>query len=165
HELFGIDYDRIDVVVHPQSIVHSMVELSDGSTLAQMSLPDMRLPIGYALGHPDRLPTAYGALDWGGARELTFEPPNRDLFKCLDLAYEAGRLGGAAPAWLNAANEMAVAAFLAERIDWVDIARVVSSTLEGFEASSLDSYEAVLDADRRARSVATSVLGEIAKER
>jgi len=102
HELFGIDYDRIDVVVHPQSIVHSMVELRDGSVLAQMSEPDMRLPIGYALGWPDRAKTAFGAIDWAQPLHLTFEPPDRAVFACIDLAYEAGRCGGSAPAWLSA---------------------------------------------------------------
>src|SRR5271154_5548779 len=112
HELFGVGYDRIDVVVHPQSIVHSMVELRDGSTLAQLSNPDTRLPIGYALGWPDRVATAFGALDWSNALTLTFEPPDRAVFGCIDLAYEAGRRGGSAPAWLSAANEVAVIAFL-----------------------------------------------------
>ncbi len=101
HELFGIDYDRIDIVVHPQSIVHSMVELRDGSTLAQLSAPDMRLPIGYALGWPDRIATSYGALDWSAPRTLTFEAPDRSMFRCIDLAYDAGRRGGSAPAWLE----------------------------------------------------------------
>ncbi len=116
HELFGIDYDRIGIVVHPQSIIHSMVELRDGSTLAQLASPDMRLPISYALGWPDRAATAYGALDWSQPRSLTFEPPDRAVFRCVDLAYEAGRRGGSAPAWLNAANEVAVEAFLDGRL-------------------------------------------------
>ena len=88
HELFGIDYDRIDIVVHPQSVVHSMVELRDGSTLAQLSAPDMRLPIGYALGWPDRIATPYGALDWSAPRTLTFEAPDRSMFRCIELAYD-----------------------------------------------------------------------------
>src|SRR5271166_5586834 len=113
HELFGVPYDRIDVVVHPQSVVHSMVELVDGTTIAQLSLPDMRLPIGYALGWPTRLPVAFGPIDWSRPFTLTFEPPDRARFACLGLAYEAGRRGGGAPAWLNAANEVAVGAFLA----------------------------------------------------
>ena len=96
HELFGIDYDRIDIVVHPQSIVHSMVELRDGSTLAQLSAPDMRMPISYALGWPDRAASAFGALDWSQPRTLTFEAPDRSVFRCIDLAYEAGRRGGSA---------------------------------------------------------------------
>src|ERR1700722_8863298 len=116
HELFGVPYDRIDVVVHPQSIVHSMVELFDGTTIAQLSQPDMRLPIGYAMGWPERLATPFGAIDWSSAFSLSFEPPDRSVFTCLDLAYRAGRRGGAAPAWLNAANEVAVPAFLEGRL-------------------------------------------------
>ena len=112
HELFGVDYDRIGIVVHPQSVVHSMVELRDGSTLAQLSEPDMRLPIGYAIGWPDRAASPFGALDWSRAQTLTFEPPDRSVFRCIDLAYAAGRRGGSAPAWLSAANEVAVDAFL-----------------------------------------------------
>ncbi len=112
HELFGIPYERVHVMVHPQSIVHSMVELVDGTTLAQLSRPDMRLPIGYAMGWPRRLDVPFGAIDWTQALELTFEAPDRSVFRCLDLAYEAGRRGGSAPAWLNAANEVAVEAFL-----------------------------------------------------
>ena len=95
HELFGVGYDRIDVVVHPQSIVHSMVELFDGTTIAQLSQPDMRLPIGYAMGWPERLATPFGAIDWSSAFSLAFEPPDRSVFTCLDLAYRAGRVGAA----------------------------------------------------------------------
>jgi 1-deoxy-D-xylulose-5-phosphate reductoisomerase len=151
HELFGIPYDRIDVVVHPQSVVHSMVELVDGATLAQLSMPDMRLPIGYAMGWPERLPVAFGAIDWSAPLTLTFEQPDRAVFACLDLAYQAGRQGGAVPAWLNAANEVAVAAFLAGRLDWLGIAEVVEDTLNACTDDPMDSAEAVLDADRRAR--------------
>ena len=116
HELFGVDYDRIDIVVHPQSIVHSMVELRDGSTLAQLSDPDMRLPIGYALGLARPRRRRPSARSTGpSAQTLTFEPPDRAVFRCIDLAYEAGRRGGSAPAWLSAANEVAVEAFLGRR--------------------------------------------------
>ena len=97
HELFGVDYDAVEVVVHPQSIVHSMIETTDGATLAQLSLPDMRLPIGYALAYPDRLGVPFGAIDWATSGPLEFEPPDREAFPCLDLAYRAGRAGGAAP--------------------------------------------------------------------
>ena len=97
HELFGVDYDRIDVVVHPQSIVHGMVEFVDGATVAQLSMPDMRLPIGLALGAPDRFPEAFGAIDWTTLGTLTFEPPDRSTFRCLALAYEAGRRGERRP--------------------------------------------------------------------
>ena len=111
HELFGVGFDRVDVVVHPQSIVHSMVEFVDGATIAQLSLPDMRLPIGLALGAPERLPEAYGAIDWARLRELTFDVPDLETFRCLALAYEAGRTGGTAPAILSASNEVAVESF------------------------------------------------------
>jgi 1-deoxy-D-xylulose-5-phosphate reductoisomerase len=158
HELFGVDYDRIDVVVHPQSIVHSMVELVDGTTLAQLSVPDMCLPIGYALGYPERLDTAFGAVDWGSPFELTFEAPDRQVFGCLDLAYRAGRAGGGAPAWLNAANEVAVAAFLSGDIGWLSIIEVVEETLDAFDGAPLDSLDAVLDADHRARVKASSIV-------
>jgi 1-deoxy-D-xylulose-5-phosphate reductoisomerase len=152
HELFGIGYDRIDIVVHPQSIVHSMVELRDGSTLAQLSNPDMRLPIGYALGWPDRVATPYGALDWSGAQTLTFEPPDRAVFGCIDLAYEAGRRGGSAPAWLSAANEVAVEAFLGNALPWGGIADVVAETMAGWVDDQVDEVDAVLAADAEARA-------------
>ena len=158
HELFGIDYDRIDIVVHPQSIVHSMVELRDGSTLAQLSNPDMRLPIGYALGWPDRSPAPYGALDWASPCSLTFEPPNRSVFRCLDLAYAAGRQGGSAPAWLSAANEVAVEAFLRGGLRWTAIAEVVAETLEGWRDDQVDQVDAVLAADAAARARAHAIV-------
>ncbi len=159
HELFGIDYDRIDIVVHPQSVVHSMVELRDGSTLAQLSRPDMRLPIGYALGWPDRSPAPFGAMDWSGPLTLTFEPPDRTVFRCIDLAYAAGRQGGSAPAWLSAANEIAVATFLEGGLRWAHIADVVAETLEGWRDEQIDQVEAVLAADAAARDRARAIVG------
>ena len=158
HELFGVDYDRIGIVVHPQSVVHSMVELRDGSTLAQLSEPDMRLPIGYAIGWPDRAASAFGALDWSKALTLTFEPPDRSVFRCIDLAYAAGRLGGSAPAWLSAANEVAVDAFLERRLAWSGIADVVEETLGGWVDDQADDVEAVLAADAEARTRAGEIL-------
>jgi 1-deoxy-D-xylulose-5-phosphate reductoisomerase len=158
HELFGVDYDRIDIVVHPQSIVHSMVELRDGSTLAQLADTDMRLPIGYALGWPDRAATPFGALDWSTPRTLTFEPPDRMVFRCIDLAYEAGRAGGSAPAWLSAANEVAVGAFLAGALPWTGIADVVAETLGDWVDDQVDQVEGVLAADAEARSRAGEIL-------
>jgi len=158
HELFGIDYDRIDIVVHPQSIVHSMVELRDGSTLAQLSEPDMRLPIGYALGWPDRVSLPFGALDWSQARTLTFEAPDRTVFRCIDLAYDAGRRGGSAPAWLSAANEVAVEAFLDGALPWSAIADVVAETLDGWVDDHVDQVEGVLAADAEARRRATEIV-------
>jgi 1-deoxy-D-xylulose-5-phosphate reductoisomerase len=158
HELFGdaygIDYDHIDVVVHPQSIVHSMVEMSDGSTIAQLSRPDMRLPIGYALAWPDRIATAFGAIDWTACGPLEFEPPDLDAFPCLGLAYDAGRAGELAPAVLNAANEVAVEAFLDGRIAWVGIPEVLNAVLSRHDGGRADGVDAVIDADRWARDAA-----------
>ena len=150
HELFGVDFDHIDVVVHPQSIVHGMVEFVDGATVAQLSTPDMRLPIGLALGAPERLPEAFGAIDWANVGTLTFEPPDPTTFRCLALAYEAGRAGGTAPAVLSAANEVAVEAFLAERMAWSAIAAVVEEVLNAGTGSA-DEVADVLAADRAAR--------------
>jgi 1-deoxy-D-xylulose-5-phosphate reductoisomerase len=158
HELFFVPYERIDVGVGPPSIVHSMVELVDGSTIAQLSLPDMRLPIGYALCYPERLSIPFGAIDWATTTSLTFEQPDRATFACLDLAYEAGRAGGGAPAWLNAANEVAVAAFLEERLKWLDIAAVVAETLGQWDRSPLRSVDDVLAADAAARRCAAEAV-------
>jgi 1-deoxy-D-xylulose-5-phosphate reductoisomerase len=168
HELFGIPFDAIDVVVHPQSIVHSMVEFTDGAVVAQLSMPDMRLPIGYALMYPDRLPVPFGAIDWTELTRLDFEEPDRSVFTCLDLAYRAGREGDLAPAWLNAANEVAVAAFLDGRIGWCAIGDVVTGTLDSYEVStgspvdadgmSIRSVEDVLEADASARRAAERVV-------
>jgi 1-deoxy-D-xylulose-5-phosphate reductoisomerase len=154
HELFGIDYDRLDVVVHPQSIVHSMVEFTDGATLAQLSDPDMRLPIGYALAYPDRATTPFGAIDWTRVGRLDFEPPDLAAFPCLALAYEAGRAGGTCPAWLNGANEVAVAAFLDGVIPWSAIAEVLEEALAGHDGTTPTSADVVIEADRRARECA-----------
>src|ERR1700722_762073 len=154
HELFGVGYDDIDVVVHAQSIVHSMIETSDGATLAQLSLPDMRLPIGYALAYPDRLAVPFGGIDWATLGRLDFESPDRDAFPCLDLAYQAGQAGGAAPAWLNGANEVAVGAFLDGRIRWVDIVAVISAALDECHAPVPSTVADVLDADRSGRDLA-----------
>ncbi len=159
HELFGVPYDRIEVIVHPQSIVHSMVEFSDGSTIAQLSLPDMRLPIGYALAYPARIGTPFGRIDWTELRRLDFEPPDLGTFRCLGLAYEAGRAGGTAPAWLNAANEVAVEAFLAGRIRWAAIPDVLEGALSRHDGAVPDSVDAVIEADGRGRAAAAAVIG------
>ena len=156
--LFGVPIDQIDVVVHPQSIVHSMVEMIDGSTLAQLSAPDMRLPISYALGFPQRLDVAFGPLDLSGPMTLEFSPPDMERFACLGLAYEAGRVGGAAPAWLSAANEIAVEAFLAGRLSWFGIAEVVSEAMERFVPRDLVDVEDVLIADGEARDVTRAIV-------
>jgi 1-deoxy-D-xylulose-5-phosphate reductoisomerase len=163
HELFGapagddgvgIGFDQIDVVVHPQSIVHSMVTYTDGATIAQLSQPDMRLPIGYALAYPDRIGTPFGRIDWASIGPLEFEPPDLDRFRPLALAYAAGRAGGTAPAWLNAANEEAVAAFLEGRITWVQIADVLAATLDRHDGTPATDLPTVVDVDHRARAEA-----------
>ncbi|HEX6311428.1 MAG TPA: 1-deoxy-D-xylulose-5-phosphate reductoisomerase [Acidimicrobiia bacterium] len=150
HELFGVDFDHIDVVVHPQSIVHGMVEFTDGATIAQLSEPDMRLPIGLALGAPDRLDEAFGPIDWARTPKLEFEAPDAEAFPALGLAYEAGRAGGGAPATLSGANEVAVAAFLEGRIPWLGIADVVAEVLQ-HGTGNVEDVADVLEADRLAR--------------
>lgn len=151
HELFGLDYDSIDVVVHPQSIVHSMVEFRDGATIAQLSLPDMRLPIAYALEYPNRSTVGFGAIDWTKLSRLDFEQPDRDTFRCLNLAYAAGRIGGTAPAWLSAANEVAVEAFLAGVVQWSQIASIIESTMQHHDGLIATEVEDILEADAVAR--------------
>lgn len=158
HELYGTDYDNIDVVVHPQSVVHSMVEFTDGSSIAQMSMPDMRLPIGYALGYPNRYATPFGKIDWTTLARLDFEPPDRKVFPCLDLAYEAGRRGGTAPAALSGANEEIVDSFLRGNIVWTDIARLLSRVLDRFIHTTPHTVEDVLDADMQGRIFAKEEL-------
>jgi 1-deoxy-D-xylulose-5-phosphate reductoisomerase len=160
HELFGVSFDNIDVVVHPQSVVHSMVEFTDGSTIAQLSMPDMRLPIGYALGYPHRIATAFGRIDWTTLSRLDFEPPDRATFPCLDLAYAAGRAGGTAPAALSAANEVVVDAFLAGRIMWSHIALYVSRVMEKFVVTTPIHVDDVLAADAQGRRMATEELAK-----
>ena len=158
HELFGVGYDRIEVVVHPQSIVHSMVEFVDGATVAQLSLPDMRLPIAYALAYPDRLPSPFGRIDWTRLSPLEFEVPDGELFPCVGLAYEAGRLGETAPAWLSAVNEVAVAAFLAGAVGWRAIAEGIEECLSDWPGTKAESVDVVLEADARARDRARAAV-------
>jgi 1-deoxy-D-xylulose-5-phosphate reductoisomerase len=154
HELFGLGYGDIDVVIHPQSIVHSMIETTDGATLAQLSNPDMRLPIAYALSYPQRAESPYGAMDWSRVGRLEFELPDREAFPCLDLAYRAGELGGVAPAWLNGANEVAVEAFLSGGIRWVDIPDVIADALDECSGRLPVTVDDVLEADRAGRELA-----------
>lgn len=158
HELFGTPYDRIEVVVHPQSVVHSMAEFTDGSTIAQLSMPDMRLPIGYALAYPARIATPFGRIDWSTLGRLDFEAPDTTTFRCLPLAYEAGRIGSIAPAWLSAANEVAVDAFLQGRIRWAQIAEVCDAALQRLEPGADATVDDIIAADARARQVAQEVL-------
>jgi len=157
-ELFGVSYDQIDVVVHPQSIVHSMVTFSDGATMAQLSLPDMRLCMGYALAYPDRLDVPFGAIDWTDLSRLDFEAPDREAFPCLDLAFTAGRLGETAPAWLNAANEVAVQAFLDGALSWVGIGETLKKMLEVWPGDLADGVEAVLLADEQSRAATQALI-------
>ena len=152
HFLFGLSYDRIDVVVHPQSVVHSLVEFVDGSVLAQLSAPTMELPVLYALTHPERVPdNGVRPFDPVACSPLTFEPVRHDLFPALQMGMAAGRAGGVAPAVFNAANEQAVALFLERRITFNDIARAIASALETVKAGPAESRDAVLAADSEAR--------------
>ena len=161
HELFGLDYDHIDVVVHPQSVIHGMVEFTDGATIAQLSMPDMRLPIGLALGAPGRLDQPFGAIDWTTLSSLTFEPPDLEAFPALGLAYAAGRAGGGAPAALSAANEVAVEAFLTRRLAWRSIPEVIAEVLAaGF--GNVATVADVLEVDRAARDAARIVVDRLA---
>jgi 1-deoxy-D-xylulose-5-phosphate reductoisomerase len=161
HELFAIPWDDLDVVVHPQSVVHSMVEFVDGSTLAQLSPPDMRLPIQLAMAWPERLPHAFVACDWSEPQTLTFEPVDRDTFPALDLAAAAGRRRGTFPAVLNAANEVGVAAFLAGRLGFLDLATLVAEVLAAWDATGPGNprdLDDVLQADAWARTRAEGAL-------
>jgi len=168
--LFDVDADHIDVVIHPQSIVHSMVEYIDGSVLAQMAVPDMTIPIGYALAYPARLPLDYlRPLDLPTAGTLTFVAPDRQRFPCLDLAYRALRAGGTMPAVLNAANEVAVERFLAEDLAYREIPALVSAVMDAHEPAPASSLDVLLAADGWARDAARRgdgrVEGRVAAQR
>ena len=156
--LFDLPFDNISVLIHPQSIIHSMVEFIDGSIKAQLSYPDMRLPIQYALSYPERLPNPQlPRLDWSNIRELTFEQPDLDTFPCLRLAIEAGKKGGTCPAVLCAADEVAVELFLSQRIRFTDIARVVEQTLAEHKAIAHPALEEIMAADAWAREKVTQL--------
>jgi 1-deoxy-D-xylulose-5-phosphate reductoisomerase len=154
HHLFGTPYDQIDVVVHPQSIVHSLIQLCDGATMAHLGYPDMRVPISYALHHPERVDVPVAPLDLVALGSLSFEAPDAETFACLRLAREAAEAGGTAPCTLNAANEVAVHAFLAGRLRFLDIAAVIESTLQALPARTIHSFDSLADADAQARRVA-----------
>jgi 1-deoxy-D-xylulose-5-phosphate reductoisomerase len=156
--LFGFTADRISVAVHPQSIVHSMIEMVDGSIIAQLGVTDMRLMIQYALTYPDRLPTELPALGLDKLAKLEFFDPDFERFPCLRLAYEAMREGGTMPAAMSAANEIAVASFLDRRITFMEIPRLIESTMEAHDKQSCSSIEAVLEADRWAREHAETAV-------
>ena len=160
HHLFDLAYDDIDVVVHPQSVVHAMAEFVDGSLVMQAAWPDMRIPIASALTYPDRVGPAAATVDLTEVGSLTFEPLDPSRFPAVRLGYEVGRRGGTAPAVFNAANEVAVEAFLAERIAFTDIVAVVSDALERHDTREADSLEAVLDADSEARAAAHQRIAE-----
>jgi 1-deoxy-D-xylulose-5-phosphate reductoisomerase len=157
HHLFGTPYDRIDVVVHPQSVVHALVHLNDGASLAHLGYPDMRVPISYALHHPDRADVPVRALDLVELGALTFEAPDLDTFGCLRLARDAAEAGGTAPCVLNAANEVAVYAFLAGELSFTGIARVIESTLSELPAQPVRHFSDLYKADSTAREVARGV--------
>jgi 1-deoxy-D-xylulose-5-phosphate reductoisomerase len=157
HHLFGTPYERIDVVVHPQSIVHSLIALCDGASLAHLGYPDMRVPISYALHYPERVDVPIAPLDLAALGALTFEPVDEQTFACLRLARAAARAGGTAPCTLNAANEVAVHAFLAVRLAFLDIAAVIEETLTRLPAAPVHSFESLGDADTRARAVAAEL--------
>jgi 1-deoxy-D-xylulose-5-phosphate reductoisomerase len=157
HFLFGLDYDRIDVVVHPQSVLHSVVEFVDGSWKGHLGYPDMRIPIQYAITYPTRRPSPARRFDFAG-NTLVFEEADREAFPALDIAYAAGRAGGSAPAVLNAADEVAVAAFLQERIGFTSIPRIVELALEQVEHREIETVDDVIEVDQEARSVAASLV-------
>ena len=157
HHLFGIPYDRLDVVVHPQSIVHALVQLNDGASLAHLGYPDMRVPISYALHHPDRADVPVASLDLAELGELTFERPDTGTFACLRLAREAALAGGTAPCVLNAANEVAVHAFLRGELSFTGIARVIESTLAELPARPVRHFSDLYEADTQAREIARGV--------
>jgi 1-deoxy-D-xylulose-5-phosphate reductoisomerase len=162
HWLFGTPYERIDVVVHPQSIVHALVTLCDGAALAHMGHPDMRVPIAYALHHPERVDVPVGPLDLAAVGALTFEPPDLQAFPCLRLARDAATAGGTATCVLNAANEVAVHAFLAGRLGFMGIPAVIERTLERLPAERVHSFESLYAADADARRVAGELVGAAA---
>jgi 1-deoxy-D-xylulose-5-phosphate reductoisomerase len=160
HHLFGTPYDQIDVVVHPQSIIHSMIQLCDGATLAHLGYPDMRVPISYALHYPERVEVPLQALDFPLLGSLTFEAPDYDTFRGLKVAFEAGRAGGTAPCTMNAANEVAVHAFMQGRLAFLDIVAVIEGTLDRLPAAGIHSFDALMDADREARRIASGLVRE-----
>ena len=160
HHLFGTPYEQIDIVVHPQSIVHSLVQLCDGATLAHLGYPDMRVPISYALHHPERVDVPVRPLDLLEVGSLTFEPVDEETFTSVRLAREAARAGGTAPCVMNAANEVAVHAFLGGRLRFLDIAAVIEETLALLPAEPVHSFDSLADADGEARRVAAELVAE-----
>jgi 1-deoxy-D-xylulose-5-phosphate reductoisomerase len=158
HHLFGTPYERIDVVVHPQSIVHSLIQLCDGATLAHLGYPDMRVPISYALHYPERVDVPVKPLDLVALGDLTFEAVDEETFACLRLAREAARAGGTAPCTLNAANEVAVHSFLRGALRFPEIAAVIEETLARLPPSQLHSFDSLAQADAQARRTASELV-------
>lgn len=158
HYLFGTPYSQIDVIVHPQSIIHSLIQLCDGATLAHLGYPDMRVPISYGLHYPERVDVPVRPLDLAELGALTFEPVDLERFSCLRLAREAGSAGGTAPCTLNAANEVAVHAFLGGRLRFLEIAAVIEETLAQLPSGPVHSFDALADADREARRLADALV-------
>jgi 1-deoxy-D-xylulose-5-phosphate reductoisomerase len=165
HHLFGFPYERIEVVVHPQSIIHAVVRLNDGASLAHMGHPDMRVPISYALHLPERADVDTPALDLATVGELTFEEPDPDVFACLRLARDAGQAGGTAPCVLNAADEVAVDAFLGGRLPFTGIAEVVSEALAAIPPIAPGHFEDLFAIDAEAREEATALVDRVAAAR
>jgi 1-deoxy-D-xylulose-5-phosphate reductoisomerase len=162
HHLFGIPYERIDVVVHPESIVHAIIDLNDGASLAHMGHPDMRVPISFALHYPERADVPVEPLDLARVRTLTFEPPDRETFRCLALAQQAAVAGGTAPCVLNAANEVAVHAFLGGRLRFLEIASVIEGALESYPVLAVQSFDDLYEADSEARATAGALVERLA---
>jgi 1-deoxy-D-xylulose-5-phosphate reductoisomerase len=162
HHLFAVPYERIDVVVHPQSLIHSLIHLNDGSSLAHLGYPDMRVPISYALHYPERADVDVPQLDLAAVGSLTFEQPDLETFACLRLALEAGRTGGTAPTVLNAADEVAVAAFLEERIPFTAIPAVIERVLEEMPAQGVSHFDDLFAADAEARERSQEQVRELA---
>ncbi len=163
YHLFPVGIERLDVIVHPQSVVHSMVEYIDGSVLAQLGTPDMRIPLAYALAWPERIATPAARLDLAAIARLEFEAPDFDRFPALKLAWDAMRAGGSAPCILNAANEVAVAAFISGQVSFLDIAAIVADTLAAQNGGPVATLDDVLGVDRSAREIAATAAGRRAK--
>jgi 1-deoxy-D-xylulose-5-phosphate reductoisomerase len=162
HHLFGVPYDRIAVVVHPESIVHAVVDLNDGASLAHMGHPDMRVPISFALHYPERADVPVERLDLARVGTVSFEPPDLETFPCLALARDAAHAGGTAPCILNAANEVAVHAFLGGRLRFLEIAPVIAGALEACDPEPVGSFDDLYEAGAQARTTAASLVERLA---
>jgi len=165
HWLYGIDYDNIDVVIHPQSIIHSLVEFRDNSTLAQLSLPDMRLPIQYALSYPKRFDLNANKLNLEEIKQLTFEKPNFEFFPCLKYAYDAGKIGGTMPCVLNAANEVVVYAFLNNKIKFLDISKIINKMMQEHDVIKNPDLNQILDIDKKIKEETQKIIGNTRENR